>query len=872
MRLRGHPYSFFLAEVEKPQRYIGGEYGTVIKAGDDLAARMVLVFPDVYEVGMSHLGMAFMYSYINGHDDLSMERCFAAWPDMEARLRAEKLPLVSLETRTPLKEFDCVGFSLQYELTFPTILAALDLADIPLRTKDRDDSHPIIIGGGPLATYPETIAPFFDAFFVGEAEADFAKILREIGELRRKGTPRKAIWQRLAGFEGVYCPALYKTKKDPENGLLIPVPDDPAAPAVIKRVYVKDLKDAPLPKYQPMAWNQVIFDRVTVELARGCSEGCRFCHAGYAYRPTRERGPDDVINGVLNLVNNMGYNEVSLSSLSPADYPGIDKLLPAVSRHPGLNNVSISVSSLRAYGLSDETLDAIKQVRATGLTMAPEAGTQRLRDVINKNISEQQIVDSIDRVFSHGWSKLKLYFMIGLPTETMEDCQAIRKLADLAFRTARKYKHRPRLVVSVSTFVPKPQTPFQWQGFAGLDEVREKQQCLRDLFRGSAIDLRLHDPMISTIEAAICHGDRKIADVIENAFRGGARLDAWGDQFKPEVWTQAFKEAGIDLDSSKALPVESVLPWDHIDTGVKKGFLHREYLRSLEAKTTPPCEKPAKWSGDDDFLQKNSLICHKCGLPCDTKDILKQRRAIIDKAGGLAQDNVPLVKKDPNTAIRVHLVFTKLDTAAFLSGLDLVRHIPRILRRAGIELMYTGGFHPRPKLSSRDLLGLGFRSLGEWTDARVYGRIPTVEELNKVSLHGIRFLSVSVVQPGTRPKTDNMMQYLMFLPDFEFNETMEDSGYLIESMETQTQNAGWKGFFRLSRVQGKERVENVISALVHRPVSRYNFFRLYDSPYGDENKIRLEDVKKSIDIYRGGIFHSDNCSNAAHILGTKTEQ
>lgn len=871
MRLKGHPYSHFLSEIEKPQRYIGGEYGTIIKDKSGLTARMVLVFPDIYEVGMSHLGMAFMYNYINQHDDLSMERCFSVWPDMEKRLRAEKLPLVSLETRTPLKEFDCVGFSLQYELTFPTILASLDLAGIPLRTKNRLDSDPIIVGGGPLATYPESMAPFFDAFFIGEAEVGFAKILRKIGQMRKKGVSKKHILQTMAGYEGIYCPELYKTEKDPVTGMLIPVPAVSAAPAKISRVYVKDLKTAPLPEYQPMAWNQVIFDRVTVELARGCSEGCRFCHAGYAYRPTRDRRPGDVIKGLLNLVNNMGYNEVSLSSLSPADYPGIDKLLPAVSHQMGMKNVSLAVSSLRAYGLSDRTLKTIKQVRATGITMAPEAGSQHLRDVINKNISEEQLITSVDRLFSHGWTRLKLYFMIGLPTETMEDCRAIRTLADLVFKTARKHTHRPKIMVSVSTFVPKPHTPFQWTEFIGLDEVRKRQQYLKDLFKGSAIGLRLHDPLISTIEAAICRGDRNFADVIEKAFEKGARLDAWGDRFKPDVWLEAFQEAGVDLNvSTHELARDSALPWDHVDVGVKKDFLLREYLRGIQGYTSQPCEKPVKWTGDTDFLQKDHLVCHNCGLPCDTKDILKQRRTAIIEATNLAENEEVYLTRDPNQAIRVHIVFTKLDTAAFLSGLDLVRHIPRILRRAGIDLMYTGGFHPRPKLSSRDPLGLGFRSLGEWMDARIYGRIPTVEELNKVSLHGIHFLSVFQVPPGLKPQTANTIEYILFMPDFTLETPLNYMGYRFEAMK-KTHGEEFKGFIHISRIQGKEHIEKVVSMLVGKPISRYNFFRLYNSPYGDKNQIRFKDVKNIIRSYSTGNNSSDYYDLPDSALGTKSK-
>ena len=398
-----------------------------------------------------------------------------------------------------------------------------------------------------------------------------------------------------------------------------------------------------------------------------------------------------------------------------------------------------------------------------------------------------------------------------------------------------------------------------------MDEVKKRQECLRSLFRGSAIELRMHDPMMSLVETVLCRGDRRMAAAVEAAYRKGARMDAWGDQFDPDLWVEAFDQAGVDVDAAcRAFPVDAPLPWEHVDVGVDRGFLTRERERGLAGRTSPPCEKPARWTGDDDYLNKNAVVCHACGLPCDTKGILEDRRQAVMEVRSIELPEP--ITTEPEEARRVHLVFTKLDTAAFLSGLDLVRHIPRALRRAGIRLRYTKGFHPRPKLSARAPLGVGFRSIGEWMDAWVFGRIPTTEELNQVGLHGVRFLAVEAVPPNTKPHPGQTDSYLVVLP--ERIEPVESMGYNIEHV---TDELNGQHLYKVTRHPWKgdrPSIEKWVAGLAGMDLTRYNFIRLYDAPYGDRFGIRIEDVEDIGDLFGVDTGAADCCSGGSHILGT----
>ncbi len=613
-----------LPGVTKPLRYVGNEYNVVKKDWDSVKIRMLFAFPDIYEVGMSHLGMRILYHLVNEQKDALMERVFAPWTDMEQAMREKGVPLFSLETYRPVRDFDCIGFTLQYEMSYTNILNMLDLGKIPLLARERGNEYPLIIAGGPCAYNPEPLADFMDLFVIGEGEEVLPEILQVIAEHRRQrqGKMEKAdLLRALARIRGVYAPAFYEPVYC-QNAVLqgIRATEPNIAPRIVKRV-VKDLEQAYFPLRPIVPYLEIVHDRVMLEVLRGCSRGCRFCQAGMVYRPVRERKEETLKAQAGELLLSTGYNEISLTSLSTSDYTGIEPLVKDLLDQYQRDTIGISLPSLRVDSFSLSLAKQIQRVRKAGLTFAPEAGTQRLRDVINKGVTEENLMEVAETAFRAGWTQMKLYFMIGLPTETREDLDGIadlaRKVLDRGMKVLRGRGsfQQPKITVSVSSFVPKPHTPFQWEGQDSLELLREKQQYLKNKIRDKRITFNYHEAALSMLEAVFAKGDRRLGAVLLEAWRRGCKFDSWSECFRYETWLETFQAKGMEpgILAQATGKEEDVLPWDHIDMGVTKDYLWQERTKAYQMATTGDCREHG---------------CQECGI-CQGLDV----QTVLQKKG-----------------------------------------------------------------------------------------------------------------------------------------------------------------------------------------------------------------------------------------------
>ena len=687
--------------VDKPSRYLGTEVNTRVKDLGKVQLKIALAFPDLYEIGTSHFGMQILYHLLNRHRHIAAERVFSPAEDMEALLRASGLPLMSLESRHPLNQFDIIGFSLLYELNYTNMLTILDLAGIPFFASQRTDTDPLIIAGGPCVSNPEPIADFFDALVVGDGE----DVILEMADIRIKmqqggRVDKKALLEKWSRLEGVYVPSAFRAVYD-RKGFQTTHPLDKSCPTHrkrIRRAIVGDLNRALFPDSPVVPYGQPVHDRLRLEISRGCTRGCRFCQAGMIYRPVRERSMDTVMDLTGRCLRSTGYEDLSLLSLSTGDYSGIAPLITTLMSQFSPQHLAVSLPSFRAGTLGPELMQTLQSARKTGFTIAPEAGSQRLRDVINKNITTDEIITTVQNAFTAGWRVIKLYFMIGLPTETQADIQGIVELVQKLRKIKNPSGRYGKLNVSVATFIPKPHTPFQWATQLSLEEASARIEWLRANLRLPGVQFKWQNPEVSFLEGLWARGDRRLSGLLVKAFEKGCRFDGWSDRFNFATWRTAIAEARVDLNfyMNREKDIEEPLPWDHIDVRVEKAFLIKERERALGGAKTKDC----RWHS-----------CQQCGV-CDFKRLSPQLFESDKAREPVLADgsDVP-----PQTHFRkLKLFYSKRGDARFFGHLEFVNIINRAFRRAGIDLSYSNGFHPMPKISFDDPLPMGMEGLKEF--------------------------------------------------------------------------------------------------------------------------------------------------------------
>lgn len=751
----------FPLDIRRPARYLGSELHAA-RSPDPKDLRIGLAFPDLYEVGMSHVGLSLLYYCLNRAPGLFSERVFMPDVDLEHFLRHKGLPLTTLETKTPLKRLDVLGFSLAYELTYTNVLGILDLGGIPLRSDERSKDHPLVIAGGPCAFNPEPLSPFIDAFVIGEAEYLLVEICRLVGEWKAAGGTREDLLCALDRFEGVYVPSLFDGNT--AGGVQTGRPGSvAAAKGTVRKCEIPNLDDAPYPDRPLVPFARIVHDRISIEAARGCPHACRFCQAGNLYRPYRERSPERLREIALQSLERTGYEQLSFLALSIGDYSCLGELVVSLMRQLAPKRVSLSLPSLRVGSLDDAVVEEILRVRKTGFTLAPEAASPRLRRVVNKGIAEEELFRTAHLIARLGWRALKLYFMIGLPTEAEEEVEEIARMAQAIRREAREARNGPfQLTVNVSSFVPKPHTPLQWARQQSLEEAERKQRFLQRRLRQPGLRMKWHDPRLSLLEGLFARGSRRMGELLEAAYRMGCRRDGWSEHVRFDLWERAFEQTGISpeghLDPYPS--TDTPLPWDRIDTGMPRQWLREEYRKALDAEASEfDC----------------SGHCEECGLCARSTDAAAARQERSPDCRPPDGTPLPLPANHLQgrpPAARFRVRYLKRLPASYLSHLETLTAFHRALRRSRLPIHFTGGEHPHPKIAFSQALPLGVESEAEYMDLWLSSTLDGAEV--EETLNAVLPLGISVVRAKPIPLNASSLEQSIAWMEYEI--TFPESG------------------------------------------------------------------------------------------------